>query len=168
MLPRHAGADLGLEETQIERFAHHDVVREGVDAGEGDVQVGEDLGLAALDDVLAEALEVAGPGRADVEPGRRPGAARQLVGVDAQRGAAPIDVGMEVDHARHDDSATDLALDLGRARLRVGAQGRDLAVLEGDVQHLVGARARIDDPPATQNNIEHRHHASPRNRRPER
>ena len=69
------------------------------------MQVGQDAGLAALDDVAAEALEIAGPGRADVEPGGRPAAAGELVGVDPERGPAPVDVGVEVDHARHDDAA---------------------------------------------------------------
>ena len=55
---------------EIAAFADHDPPRKGEDAGEGDVQIGEDARLAPLDHMLAEAEEIAGPGAAGVDHGR--------------------------------------------------------------------------------------------------
>ena len=47
--------------------------------------------LAGLDHVLAEAGEVAGAGAAGVDRRRHAGGAAELLRVDAERGAAPVD-----------------------------------------------------------------------------
>ena len=71
-----------------------------VDAGVRDVQIGEDAHLARLDHVLAEAREIARAGAAGVDRRGDAGGAAELLGVDAERGAAPIDMGVQVDQAR--------------------------------------------------------------------
>ena len=53
-----------------------------------------------LDHVLAESRQVARPGAAGVDRGRDAAQAAELLGVDAERSAAPIDMGVEVDDAR--------------------------------------------------------------------
>ena len=68
------------QEPHIVALAHHDVAGEAVDAGEGDMQVGEDPHLARIDDVLAEAWEIARSGAAGVDAGRHragPGKSRR-------------------------------------------------------------------------------------------
>ena len=53
--------------------------------------------------MLAEAGEIARPGAAGIDAGRDRARAGEIVGVDAERGAAPIDMGVEVDEAGRDD-----------------------------------------------------------------
>ena len=57
-----------------------------------------------LDHMLEKAEIVARPRAAGVDQ-RRATAASQSQGIDAQRGAAPIDVGMQIDQARRHDQA---------------------------------------------------------------
>jgi hypothetical protein len=64
-----------------------------------DVQIGEDADLRRLDHVLAEAHEIAGPGGAGVDGGGDAGGAAEFLRVDAERRAAPVDVGVQVDEA---------------------------------------------------------------------
>ena len=143
ILAGHAGADLGLEQAQVPRFADHHLAREAVDAGEADVQVGQDAGLAALDDVVAEALEIAGTGAADVQPGGRPGSGGPA-GRRRRPSEAPpqIDVGVEVDHARHDDGAGGRAD--GGSAFEPGPDRGHLAARERHVGHGIDALAGID------------------------
>jgi hypothetical protein len=75
-------------------LADHHPRREGVDAGEGDVEISEDAHRAALDHVLAEARKVAGPGAAGIDGGGHARPAAEIFRVDAERGPAPVDVGM--------------------------------------------------------------------------
>ena len=116
------------------------------------MQVGQDARLAAGDDMVAQPREIAGAGAADVQPGRGPGAPRQLVGIDAQRRAARIDVGMEVDHAGHHDHARQVSLDRGIA-VQLWPDRSDAAVGESHIGHGVDALAWIDQPCAAQQEI---------------
>ena len=86
-------------------LADHDPMREAVDAGVGDVQIGQNADLARLDDVLAEAREITRAGAAGVDRRGDAGGAAELLGVDAERGAAPIDVGVQIDQTGGDDVA---------------------------------------------------------------
>jgi hypothetical protein len=55
--------------------------------------------------MLAEAGEIAGAGAAGIDGGGDARGAAKFLGVDAERGAAPIDVGVQVDQPRRDDEA---------------------------------------------------------------
>ncbi len=97
--------------------------------------------------MLAEAVEVAGPGAAGIDEGRDAARARDQLGLDAERGAAPVDMGVQVDQARRDDLARDVARVLAR---QVVADGGDLAAGEGDVGHPVERLRGIDHAAALQ------------------
>ncbi len=86
-------------------LSDHHARREGVDAGKGDMQIGKDAHLAALDHMLAEPRKVAGAGAAGIDCGRDAGAAAEILGVDAERGAAPVDMGVQIDQSRCDNAA---------------------------------------------------------------
>ena len=102
--------------------------------------------------MLAKAVEVAGPGAAGVDEGGDAASPRQQLGRHAKRGAAPIDVRVQVDQAGRDE----LALDLARLASReVVADRRDLAAGESDVGHLVDPLRRIDQLAALQHQIVH-------------
>ena len=113
------------------------------------MQKGEDADLAALDDVLAEAHEVAGAGGAGVDAGRDGAGPPVGVRVDAERGAAPVDVGVQVDEARGDDLAGNV-VDVGAIGFEVLAQGGDDAVLEADVGDPVQVLRRVNDASAAE------------------
>ena len=118
-----------------------------------DVQVGEDAHLARLDHVLAEAGEVAGAGAAGVDRGGDAGGAAELLRVDAERGAAPVDMRVQVDEARRDDLARDVAhVGLGIA-LEIGRDLGDLAAREGHVHHPVDALRGVDHAAAAQDEV---------------
>ena len=70
---------------------------------------------------------------------------RDLGGVDPERGAAPIDMGVQVDQAGHDDLAGDIDDLRRRRRGSIAADRGDLAVRESDVGDLVAPVRRIDD-----------------------
>ena len=72
-----------VHHAQLFALAHHDPLREAVDASMGHVQIGEDAHLARFDHVLAEAGEVAGAGAAGIDRGRYAGGTAELLGVDA-------------------------------------------------------------------------------------
>ena len=134
-------------------LAHHDPWREGEDAGERDMQIGEDAHLAALDHVFAESRKVAGPGTTGIDRSGDARAAAKIFGVDAERGAAPVDVGVQVDEARGDDKAgyiADVGFGIGAQR---GPDARHLAPGEGDVGHRVELLRRIDHAAAAQDEI---------------
>src|SRR5215470_12798748 len=118
------------------------------------MQIRENAHLAPLDHVLAEAGEVAGPGAAGIDRGRHPAGAAELFRVDAERGAAPINVGVHVDQARRDDVARHVA-HLGAAvGPQAGVDLGDLAVRECDIGDTVELLRRVDDTPALQDQVE--------------
>ena len=60
---------------------------------------------AWFDHMLAEAREISRAGAAGVDRSSDAASARELLGVDAKRRAAPIDMRVKVDEAgRHDDA----------------------------------------------------------------
>ena len=84
--------------------------------------------------MLAKAMEVARPRAARIDEGRDPAGPCQQLGLDAERGAAPIDVRMQVDEAGRDDLAHDVAGIRGR---KIAADCRDLAAGKGNIRYLV-------------------------------
>ncbi len=95
--------------------------------------------------MLAEAVEIARAGAAGIDESRDAAGARQKLGLDAERRAAPVDVGMQVDQAGRDDLAGNVAHILGRKTI---ADRRDLAAGEGNVGDLVEGLRGIDNPSA--------------------
>ena len=152
MLARDAHRLARVDQAHIGVLAHHDRLGEGEDAGEGDVEIGQDADRRRLDHVLAKAVEVARAGAAGIDEGGDAAGAGQKLGLDAERRAAPVDVGMQIDEAGRDDLACDVAHVLAR---QIVADGRDLAVREGDVGHLVERLRGIDDPSAFENQVVH-------------
>ena len=109
VLARRRAAFVRVEQPHVGALADHHVLGEGEDAGKRDVDVGQDARPGRLDHVLAEAGEIACAGAAGVDEGRRAAAPRDRLGVDAQRGAAPVDVRVQVDQPRRDDPSADVA-----------------------------------------------------------
>ena len=106
-----------------------------------------------LDHVLAEAGEVAGAGAAGVDRGGDAGGAAELLRVDAERGAAPVDVGVQVDEAGRDDEAGHVA-DVGAgAAFEAWADAGDLAAGKGDVGDGIELLRGVDHPAAAQDEI---------------
>src|ERR1700685_2516387 len=93
------------EQPNVVSLSHHDALRESVDPGKGHMEVREDAHRAALDDVFAEAGEIARPRAAGVDAGRNRAAAREVFGVNAERRASPINVRVKIDEARGDNEA---------------------------------------------------------------
>src|SRR5882757_2314289 len=89
---RHPDGVDRIHQSDLLALADHDPMREAEDAGMRDVQISEDADLARLDHVLAEACEITRPGAAGIDRGGDAGGAAELLGVDAERGAAPIDM----------------------------------------------------------------------------
>jgi hypothetical protein len=83
--------------------------------------------------VLAEACEIAGTGATGVDRGGDARAAAKLLGIDAERGAAPIDMGVQIDEARRDDMAGHLAHIRARIRPQLASDRSYLATGKGDV-----------------------------------
>ncbi len=100
---RHPDRVDRVHQPHLFALADHDPMRETVDAGMGDVQIGQNANLARLDDVLAEAREIARAGAAGVDRRGDAGGAAELLGIDAERGSAPINVGVQIDQTGGDD-----------------------------------------------------------------
>jgi len=137
-----------VEQPDIGTFAEHDGGGESVDPCEGNVEIGEDADRRLLDDVVAETVEIARPGAARVDERGGGAARRQRSGIDAERGAAPVDMGVKIDETRRDDEAVDIAHFGTWTRLQPRADLLDAAILEGDVGGAVEVLAWIDDPAA--------------------
>ena len=83
---------------------------------------------------------VARTGAAGVDQ-RRAAAAREYQRIDAQRSAAPVDVGVKIDQTGRDDATLDVA-DIGA--LQPLADFSHFAVAETDVARRVDALRRVD------------------------
>ncbi len=114
------------------------------------MQISEDAHLALLDHVLAEAHEVAGPGAAGIDGGCDARGAAELLGVDAQRGAAPVDMRVQVDQPRRDDMVRHVAR---VGALQVLADLRHLAARERHVRDGVELLRRIDHAATAQHEV---------------
>src|SRR5271156_3987477 len=117
------------------------------------MEVREDAHRAPLDDVLAEASEIARPRTAGVDAGRNRAAAREVFGVNAERCASPINVRVQVDEARRDYEARYVA-DLGAVVFEALAYFRHLSAGEGDVGDPVEILRRVDDATVAEDEIE--------------
>ncbi len=132
----------GVEQAHVGAFAYHHRLGESEDAGEGHVQERQDAHRRRLDHVLAKAREIAGPGAASVDEGRDAAGARHQLGLDAERGAAPVDMRVQVDQAGRDDLTRDIP---GILAGEAVADRGDLAAREGDVRYLVDSLRGVDD-----------------------
>jgi hypothetical protein len=142
-----------VHERELAAFADHHPLVEAVDAGMRDVQVGEDAHLGGLDDVLAKAHPVAGAGRAGIDGRRDAAPPAELLRIDAERGAAPINVGVQVDEPRRHDEPGHVA-DVRAARsVETRPDPGDIAGLERDVGDGVELLRRVQHPAALQNEI---------------
>ena len=153
VVPRGFQTGGGFEQSQVGGLAESNVLTEGEDAGIGDIEERKDADLRALDDVAAKPGDVAGSGGAGVDDGGY--AARLGVGVrvHARGGAAPIDMRVQVDQARRDDQAGDIAGLL--CVMQVIAEGGDFASGEGHVAHPIQPLVRVDDAATLQHKIIH-------------
>src|SRR5438132_309567 len=93
-----------LAEPQVAAFADRHRLGEAEDAGKGDVDASEDADFRALDDMASKAQEIAGAGAAGVDEGGGAALGGEPVGIDAERGAAPVDMAVQVDEAGGDDA----------------------------------------------------------------
>ena len=134
---------------EIAALADHHAFREAVDAGEGDVDERDDAHRRRLDHMFEEAGIVAGPGASRVDE-RRAAAAREPQGIDAERRAAPIDMGVEIDEAGRDDIARDVAQ---LCAVQPIADRRDPAVGEADVGDAIDPLRGVDDAAALEDEI---------------
>ena len=117
------------------------------------MEVWEDAHRAALDDMLAEAGEIARPGAAGVDAGRNRAAAREVLGVNAERRASPINVSVQIDEAGRDDEARHVA-HLGAVGFEALADCRHLSAGEGDVGDAVEILRGVDDATVAEDEIE--------------
>src|ERR1700722_11249537 len=149
----HVDAVPRREQPDVVSLSHHDALREGVDPGEGHVKVWQDAHRAPLDDVLAEAGEIARTRAAGIDAGRNRAAAREVLGVDAERRASPIDVRVEVDETGRDNEARYVA-DLVTFGFEALAYFRHLSAGEGDVGDAVEILRGVDDATVAEDEIE--------------
>src|SRR5437763_11237005 len=95
----------GIDEPQIGGLSDHDARTECKDAGKRDIEERQDAERRGFDDMPPEAMKIARPRAAGIDKGRRAAVARDLAGVDPERGAAPIDMRVQIDKPRRDDQA---------------------------------------------------------------
>ena len=108
--------------------------------------------------MLAEAGEIAGPGGARVDGRGHGTGAGEFLGIDAERGAAPIDVGVHVDEAGRDKKAAHILHHRGGPARNGLADCGNLAAGEADLGHGIERLGGIDHAAARENEI-HRHFA---------
>jgi len=86
-------------------------------------------------------------------PAKLPGPAAEILGVDAERGPAPIDVGVEIDQPRRDDAAGNVAhVGFGiRAQSRPNAN--DLTARKCNIGHGIELLRGIDHAAAAQDEV---------------
>ena len=154
VLVDHAHALGRIEQPDIDALPDHDRLAEGKDAGEGDVQIGQDADRRRLDDVAAESGKVAGAGAAGIDQGGGAAAPRDRGSIDPDRGAAPIDVGVQIDQPGRDEQADDVA-GVVRGLIDALADGDDFPAGESDVASGVDPLRGIDEVAAAQDEIKH-------------
>ena len=95
---------------------------------------------------LRKPAKFPGPGAAGVDAGRDTALSRaNISAIDAERRAAPVDVGMQVDEAGRDETARDVAR-VGAARVEPVADRRDLAVVgKSHVRDPIDPLRGVDD-----------------------
>jgi hypothetical protein len=144
-----------VEQAEISAFADHHRHRKRKDPGMRDIDDRQDAHRRRLDHMSAKAMEISRPRTAGIDKGGGAAGLGHRRGVDTERGAAPINMCVQVDEAGHDKLAG--GIDDFRAGARqVAADLGDLAVREGDVGDLVAPVRRIDDAPAGEDQSSHR------------
>ncbi len=154
VLLRHLDGVDRIHQPELLALADHDPMRKAEDAGMRNMQIGEDADLARLDHVFPETREISRAGAAGVDRRGDAGAAAKLLGVDAERGAAPIDVGVQIDQARGDDVARHIAQFGSRIDLEFVSDHDHLAGGEGDIHHGIKLLGGVNHPTAAQDQIE--------------
>jgi hypothetical protein len=81
------------------------------------------------------------------------GLAAEVLGVDAERGAAPVDVGVEIDQPRRHDRAGEVADLSAGVGGEIGRDPGDLAAGERDVGHGIELLRGIDDTRPSQDEV---------------
>jgi hypothetical protein len=104
--------------------------------------------------MAAEAEEIARAGAAGIDKGGGAAALCYQRGIDAERGAAPIDMCMQVDQSRRDDQTARID-DRGAFAWQVLPDGGDLAIGKGDVSAPVASVRRLDVPACHQDEARH-------------
>jgi hypothetical protein len=107
-----------------------------------------------LDDMPAETVEGAGAGTAGVDKGGGSAAPRHFNGIDPERSAAPIDVGVEVDQPGHDEEPAHIH-NLGPDALQFAPDLGHLSVCKGYVGYSIAAARRIDNAPILKDQVCH-------------
>jgi hypothetical protein len=110
--------------------------------------------LARLDHVLAKTRKITRAGATGVDRRGDAGGTTKLLGVDAERGAAPIDVGVQIDQAGGDDVARHVAHISSGIGLELLSDHGHLAAGEGDIPHGIEFLGGVNHPTATQDQIE--------------
>jgi hypothetical protein len=132
-------------------LSDHHGLGECVDPGKRDVQISKNAHRGRLDHVLAEASEIARPCATGVDRRRDARGAAEILRVDAERRAAPIDMRVQIDQAGRNDVALHVANFCRGAD--IVADLRDLAALKGDISHAINVLRRVDDAPALQDEV---------------
>ena len=150
----NADAFARVEKPQIGAFADHHTGAKGEDAGKRDIQERDDAQRRRLDHEAPKAMEIAGAGAAGINESRRSASSCDLGRVDAERGATPIDMRVQIDQPGHHQEPTRLD-DLGAVGGQIATDLDHLAIVKGDVCGLVSAARRIDQAAAFQDQIRH-------------
>ena len=151
VLARRIQAGLRVQQSELRRLAVREVAAEREDAGEGDVQERQDAHLRPLDHVAAEPRDIAGAGGPGVD--HRGDAAGPGIGVrvHAERGAAPIHVGVQIDQAGHHHAAGDIPHIARRAEIL--ADGGHFSLGECDVGHGIVVLRGVENPSPGQDQV---------------
>src|ERR1700722_13915511 len=157
-LVRHPDGVDWIYQPELLAFTDHDAIREAVDAGMRDMQISENADLARLDHMLAEARKIARAGATGVDRRGNAGGAAELFGVDTERSAAPIDVGVQIDEAGGDDVTRYVAHVGPRINLEPVSDHGHLAGGEGDIRYGVELLGGVNHPTAAQHQIERHCH----------
>ena len=143
-----------IEQPDIHALPDHHRLAEGKDAGEGDIQIGQDADGRRLYDMAAKSGKVAGTGASGIDQGGRAAASGDGGSIDADRSAAPIDVGMKIDQPGRDEKTADVA-GVACRLIDALADRDDFAVGKSDVAFGVDPLRRIDEVTAAQDEIKH-------------
>ena len=148
-------AGAGIEQADVAALADHDRFGECEDAGERDVEIGQDAHGGRLDHELPKPMEIAGARAARIDQGGGARAARDRLRAHAERGAAPIHMRVQVDQSGHHQRAGGSDGLAGERRVDVRGDLGDLAARECDVVAAVQPLRRIDHAPAGDDQIVH-------------
>src|SRR5262249_50697464 len=100
-------------------------------------QISEDTHLAALDHVLAEAQEIARARASGIDCRGDPRPPAELLRVDPERRPTPVNMRMQIDESRRDDSAgyvANVGIGIG---FQFQSDARHLALRECDISHRI-------------------------------